>query len=521
MSPTVGGEELRLRAAVESSPTGLLMVDAAGEIKLVNREIERLFGYDRAELLGQRIEVLVPERYRKHHPGFRAGFGHSPQARAMGVGRDLYAVRKDGSEFPVEIGLTPVTTDEGLYIISSIVDISARKAYEEEQQRLEEQLRQSQKLEAVGQLAGGIAHDFNNILGMIMSFAELAREQHGDRADLVADLDEILASAGRGRDLVQRILRFSRRHHLTLRPLSMPEVIEEITALLRSTLPGNITVNVHVEPGLPQVMGDPVSVHQVVMNLATNAVDAMPAGGALRIGLAPFYARDSFVRAHPELREGHYVRLDFRDEGTGMDQATRERAFEPFFTTKAAGSGTGLGLAMVHGIMRDHGGTVLLDSELGKGTTVSCLLPASARGGPLPGGVAVLDEQEQGHGEHVMLVDDEVSLLNANSRRLGMSGFRVTQYSNPVLALQWLEEAGRDVDVLVTDYSMHGLSGVQLAEQVHRRYPDLPIILVTGYLEGFETEELSRVGIRKILTKPVSGRDFSEALREVLPSREP
>lgn len=516
MASNTGGEEIRLRAAVESSPTGLLMVDAHGAIKLVNREIERLFGYDRSDLLGQPMEKLVPERYRKHHPAFRAGFARAPQARAMGAGRDLYGVRSDGSEFPVEIGLTPVSTEDGLYIISSIVDITARKEAEAEQRRLEEQLRQSQKLEAVGQLAGGIAHDFNNILGMIMSFAELAREQHTDRIDLVSDLDEILAAAGRGRDLVQRILRFSRRHHLTLRPLSLPEVVEEITALLRSTLPGNVTIKVVIDQDLPAVMGDSVSVHQVLMNLATNAVDAMPNGGALRIGLTPFYARDSFVRSHPELREGPYVRLDFHDEGTGMDQSTRERAFEPFFTTKAPGAGTGLGLAMVHGIIRDHGGTVLLESEPGRGTTVTCLLPASDTGGDSQASAAGVEDRSIGRGEHILLVDDEVSLLNANSRRLASNGFRVTQYSDPSVALAWLEEEHREIDALVTDFSMHGLSGVQLAERVHQGYPALPIILVTGYLEGFEAEELSGVGIRKVLTKPVSGKDFTAALKEVL-----
>lgn len=519
MSSITGGEEIRLRAAVESSPNGLLMVDTSGTIKLVNREIERLFGYDRSELLGQPMEKLVPERYRRHHPGFRAGFAHSPQARAMGAGRDLYAVRSDGSEFPVEIGLTPVSTEDGLYIISSIVDISARKEAEAEQRRLEEQLRQSQKLEAVGQLAGGIAHDFNNILGMILSFAELAREQHGDRSDLVADLDEILAAAGRGRDLVQRILRFSRRHHLSLRPLRLPEVVQEITGLLRSTLPGNITIQVTTDSELPQVMGDPVSVHQVVMNLATNAVDAMPNGGTLRIAITPFYARDSFVRAHPELREGDYVRLDFQDEGTGMDTGTRERAFEPFFTTKAPGAGTGLGLAMVHGIMRDHGGTVMLDSEIGRGTTVTCLLPASEAVGSTARDRIRPEDLEAGTGEHIMLVDDEVGLLTANSRRLVASGYKVSQYSDPAAALRWLEQGTGNVDVLVTDYSMHGMNGVQFAERVHALYPTLPIILVTGYLEGFESEELAQVGIGAILTKPVTGREFANALRQALDRR--
>jgi PAS domain S-box-containing protein len=511
------GEELRLRAAVESSPNGLLVVDATGTIQLVNREVERLFGYDRSELLGQPVEMLVPERYRGHHPGFRSGFTHSPQARAMGAGRDLYAVRKDGSEFPVEIGLTPVTTAEGLSIITAIVDISTRKTAEAEQRRLEEQLRQSQKLEAVGQLAGGIAHDFNNILGMIITLAELAREQGAASPTLRADIEEILAAAGRGRDLVQRILRFSRRQHLSMRPLDIPEVIREIAALLRSTLPANVTIQVNVDARIPRVMGDLVSLHQVVMNLATNAADAMPHGGTMQIELAPFYARDSFVRAHPELREGGYVRLDVRDAGTGMDQVTRDRAFEPFFTTKPPGSGTGLGLAMVHGILRDHGGTVLLESSPGQGTTVTCLLPTAAEEAD---GTETFERPEGpatfGRGERVVLVDDEVSLLRANARRLEGFGFRVTTFNDPRQALQFLEGSSDPVDLLVTDYSMHGLSGVQFAERAHRCRPSLPIVLVTGYLEGFEPADLARIGIVEILTKPVQGVEFGTVLRRVL-----
>jgi PAS domain S-box-containing protein len=518
MASGAAGEELRLRAAVESSPNGLLMVDASGTIQLVNREVERLFGYDRRELLGRKIEVLVPERYRQHHPDFRSGFARSPQARAMGVGRDLYGVRKDGSEFPVEIGLTPVSTAEGLFIISSVVDITTRKESEAEQHRLEEQLRQSQKLEAVGQLAGGIAHDFNNILGMIITFAELARDRQDAPVGMTADLDEILAAAGRGRDLVQRILRFSRRHHLSLRPLDIPAVVAEIAALLRSTLPANVTIQVRVDERIPPVMGDLISIHQVVMNLVTNAADAMPGGGPLQIELAPFYARDSFVRSHPELHEGHYVRLDVRDAGTGMDQATRERAFEPFFTTKAPGSGTGLGLAMVHGILRDHGGTVLLDSVPGEGTTVTCLLPAVAEHAFETQGQenAARATDTLGHGERVLLVDDEASLLRANARRLEGFGFVVTKFADPIQALQYLEVASDPGDVLVTDFSMHGLTGVELAAHAHRQWPTLPIILVTGYLEGFEPEELARIGIVRILTKPVSGQDFGAVLREVL-----
>lgn len=516
MPPTGPGEEVRLRAAVESSPSGLLVVDATGSIVLVNRETERLFGYDRSELLGQPIELLVPARYREHHPAFRSGFVDAPRARAMGAGRDLHGRRKDGSEVPVEIGLTPVETDEGLYIISSVVDISARKAAEAEQRRLEEELRQSQKLEAVGRLAGGIAHDFNNILGMIVGFAELASNPEADRAQLQADLGEILAAANRGRDLVQRILRFSRRQAVSLQPINLSDVVQEIVALLRSTIPANFAIEVGIGDRLPMIMGDAVSIHQVLMNLANNAVDAMPSGGALHIHVDRFYARDSFVRTHPGLREGHYVRLAVRDTGVGMDPKTLDRAFEPFFTTKPPGRGTGLGLSMVHGIMSDLGGTVLLDSAPGRGTTVSCLLPLSED--------AVLDDsrgtgdiqRETPSGDLILLVDDEAGLLRVNSRRLASLGFRVISQQQPASALAWLEGTGELPAAVITDYSMPGMDGVEFARQVHGRYPALPIVLVTGYMEHFAEADLRHHGIVEVLTKPLTTAEFHQAVRAAI-----
>ncbi len=505
----------RLRAAVESAPSGLLMTDAGGVVVLVNREIERLFGYSRAELLGRPVELLVPHRFRDSHPAFRAGFAAAPSVRAMGAGRELFGLRKDGSEVPLEIGLTPVITDEGLFVISSIVDISARRNAEAEQARLEEQLRQAQKLEAVGRLAGGVAHDFNNVLTAILGYAELVRDAT-DLRTARADLEEILRAAERGRDLVGRILRFSRRQELELKPLDLARTVADAVRLLRATLPA--AVEIRMPEGAPprRVLGDATSVQQIVVNLVTNAAHAMPQGGVVEVGLEDFYVRDSFARDHPGLREGRYAMLRVRDEGVGMDEATRARAFEPFFTTKPAGEGSGLGLATVHGIVSDHGGMIWLDSEPGRGTLVTCVLPAlegieaALASGPL----AVA----RGKGERVLLVDDEPQLVEVGSRRLERLGYQVLAASNPSAALEALRGAPWMVDLLVTDLSMPGMSGLELARAASSLRRGLPIVLTSGYLEEIASEDLRAAGVRVVLRKPMELAELAAALRRALES---
>ena len=509
-----GAVDVRLRAAVESSPSGLLMVDAQGRVVLVNREIERLFGYDREELLGHLVEELVPERYRHAHVGLRGGFFSAPGARAMGAERELFGLRKDGVEVPIEIGLTPITTAEGLFVISSIVDITARKAAEGDRRQLEDQLRQAQKMEALGRLAGGVAHDFNNILAAIVGYAELALEAAG-RAELERDLGRVLSSATRGKELVERILRFSRRQEIALRPLDLAEVVTEAAQLLRATLPAAVEIRVQVEDEPPRVMADATAVHQILLNLANNAAQAMPAGGRLDIRLEPFYVRDSTARAHPTLREGFHVLLSVRDTGLGMNEATRARAFEPFFTTKPTGEGTGLGLALVHGIVRDHGGAVWLESAVGAGTTVSCALPAleaeSAREPALaPGGIP------RGRGEHVLLVDDEPALAELGQRRLQGLGYRATAATDPAVALELLRSAPAAYDLLITDFSMPGRNGLDLARAALAIRPGLPVLLLSGYMEEFPGSDLAGAGVRSVLKKPLSVAELATAVGDAL-----
>ena len=508
-----------LRAAVDSSPSGMLMTDGSGRLVLVNQEVERLFGYAREELLGRPVEMLVPERYRGRHAGFRAGFHQEPSARAMGAGRDLFGLRKDGSEIPVEIGLKPVATDEGLFVVASVVDIAARKQAEAERHALEEQLRQAQKMEAVGTLAGGIAHDLNNILAAIIGYGELMEREAQASEQLAGDLAELLASAQRGKKVVERILAFSRRQDSVRVPLDLGHALADLTPMLRATLPAAIDIRMVVHPDAPRVRADATAVQQVVMNLATNSAQAMPGGGTVEVLVEPFYARDSFARARPGLLEGSYAMLSVRDTGAGIPEAVRGRVFEPFFTTKQHGAGSGLGMAIVHAIMHDHQGFVELESEVGQGTEVRCLFPALEGAEESPRGAdAAL---RRGAGERVLLVEDESSLLRIGMRRLEDLGYRPTGQRDPTAALAHFQATPDAFDLLVTDYSMPKLTGLALARAAHALRPGLPIVMLTGYVEDMPEQDLRDAGVRRLLRKPQTLHELADTLRDALDAAPP
>jgi hypothetical protein len=504
--------EARFRAAVESSPSGMLMVDSHGHIILVNRAVERMFGYRREELLGGTVDMLVPERFRHQHPAERAGFFSAPRERSMGAGRDLFGLRKDSTEFPVEIGLNPIETEEGTFVLSSIVDISARKQAEKERLELEDQLRQSQKLEAIGTLAGGIAHDFRNILNGIIGYGELIREElTGAAAN--QDMAELLRFAERGKELVARILTFSRRQTSDRKPMPLSQAVSEAVKLLRATLPSSVDIALDIHE-VPKVMADATSVHQVITNLGTNASHAMPGGGRLNVTLETAYVRDSFARANPQLHEGEYCLLTVKDNGQGMDPLTRARAFEPFFTTKGPGSGTGLGLAMVHGIMKEHNGAVILSSEVGQGTTVRCYFPSNVE--EAASATAADTITVRGQGQRVLLVDDEPALARIGERRLMLLNYRVSTAVSARSALSLFQSDPAAFDLVITDFTMPEMNGLELAQELTRLRPDLPVLMTTGYIDDFPPGAILDAGVTRVLMKPLNMQELGRAVAEVL-----
>jgi PAS domain S-box-containing protein len=627
-------DEERFQAAVEASPSGMVLTDRDGTIVLVNREVERLFGYTREELVGRPVEMLVPSATRASHTGLRNQFFEDPQSRAMGAGRKLFGVHREGREIPVQIGLNPIRIEQDIYVLSSIVDISARQQaeaalhesrerfkllvesvqdyaivmldqagivrswnsgaqsiegyseneivgqdykvffteedraagrpdevlsrtaadgrFEEEAWRMrkdgsryfsnvvmtalrgpdgqllgfanvsrditerrsmEERLRHSQKMEAIGTLAGGIAHDFNNILLSIVGYSELAHTLASGNRQLIADIDQVTQAAERGRQLVQRILAFSRRHEITRVPTRLELPAREAIQLLRASLPTTIEMRETFDPNTPNVLSDETSIHQILMNLATNALQAMPDGGVLEIRLAPYTVGPHASIPRVGLKAGEYARLTVSDTGSGMPPEVQERAFEPFFTTKPQGSGTGLGLAVIHGIVESHGGAIELWSQIGKGTRFDIFLPAMETGATLADDTEV--EAAPPAKRHVMVVEDEQGLAMMQKRRLESFGYRVTVHTSSVEALEDFRARSGEFDLLITDNTMPKLTGLALAQEVRRIHPELPVLMISGLADIIDPSTLEEKGITRLLHKPHTGPELAQTLHEI------
>jgi nitrogen-specific signal transduction histidine kinase/ActR/RegA family two-component response regulator len=383
-----------------------------------------------------------------------------------------------------------------------------------DQAMLERQLRQAQKMEALGTLAGGIAHDFNNILYAILGFTTLAQEKVPADDSVHADLQEVLSAGERAADLVKQILSFSRQAEQEAVPLHVHLIVHEAAKLVRASVPRRIEIRKNVQKGNDVVLADPTQIHQVLMNLCTNAVHAMPKGdGILGIELEPIEVGAALARQIPDLLAGPYLRLRVSDTGKGMPPEMLERIFDPFFTTKEPGEGTGLGLAVVHGIVAGCGGAIHVQSKPGAGTVFDVYLPRYTESAPSAEDPA---RPPQAGREHVLVVEDEDQIGRMLAETLTRLGYHVTSASRGDEALEVFAADPTAFDLVLTDQAMPGMMGTELARELLKLRPDLPIVLCTGFSQILSEEDARQAGIRELVMKPIMRSELSEAIRRAL-----
>ena len=394
-------------------------------------------------------------------------------------------------------------------------EIEDRKRAESEKQKIATRLRQAQKMESIGTLAGGIAHDFNNILSAIMGYSEMTLYNISEDSKARGNLEQVLQASNRAKDLVNQILAFSRQSEQTRKPVQIGPLVKETLKLMRASLPTTIEILEHTNENGALIEADPTQIHQVLMNLCTNASDAMSEkGGVLKVDLDRLTIDEKEAAlTHPDLNPGIYEMISVSDTGNGMDSATIERIFDPYFTTKKAGKGTGMGLAVAHGIVKSHGGAINVHSDLGKGTTFQVLLPS------IDGMAKQEDEEDKPlptGDERILFVDDEAALVDLGKQMLEHLGYKVEGKTSAIEALDTFRANPDSFDLIMTDKTMPNLTGFDLGKECKKIRPEIPIILFTGFSESSILLRAGRMGISEIIMKPLLMRDLAEVIRKVL-----
>jgi PAS domain S-box-containing protein len=495
----------RLAAIVASSEDAIVGRTLDGTIQTWNTGAERLYGFTASEALGRSIRMLVPPdrlgELERINEALRRG-EPVPQFETV-------RLKKNGTPVEVSLSLSLIRDPGGVTLgVSAIArDVTERK-------RLESQIRRAQKMEAIGTLAGGIAHDFNNLLSAMIGYAEMAGDELPAGSRAAESLEEVLAAGKRAKELVRQILTFSRQAEQERKPIQLHLVIKEALKLVRASLPATIEIRQAIRETAGVVLADPIQMHQVIMNLCANAEHAMrPAGGVLEVRLEATDVDAAYAACHPPLRPGPHVRLTVRDTGHGMDAKVVERIFDPFFTTKEPGEGTGMGLAMVHGIVTDHAGAVSVESAPGRGTRFQICLPrcpdAEAREAP---------QEQPGRGarERILVVDDEPSLAYLWGEMLERSGYRSVGFTSSLEALEAFQRSPGSFDLALIDQTMPQLTGDRLAREMLRLRPHFPIILCSGVGQTPLQDAAEALGVRAFLPKPLARRDLVLAVQRIL-----
>jgi PAS domain S-box-containing protein len=544
----------------------MVIVDASGKITLVNAQTEKLFGYKREELLGKTVENLMPDRFRGNHLGHREQYAKAPRLRMMGSGMELFGRRKDGTEFPVEISLSPFKSKDGILVFSAIRDITlqrqarkelaeaketlelrvrdrtrelqqanqalqaeiARRELAQQQRdqeqdrakRLEEQLAQTERMEAIGRLAGGVAHDFNNLLGVILGNSELLLQDESLGKRLGERLQEIKMAGEEATSLTRQLLAFSRQQVFERQILDLNVVLRDMQPLLARIIRESIHFELDLGKQVGSIRIDRSQLAQVILNLVANARDAMTSGGRLRVETCNVELDESYTREHVDVRPGSYVQLSVTDSGSGMDRETVSRIFEPFFTTKEHGRGSGLGLATVYGIVRQSGGHVWVYSEPGLGTTFKIYFPRVIEASDSPPR-RVLADAASSASETILLVEDSRLLAKVTRDFLVSDGYDVLMAANPREAFRISESHHAPIHLLLTDVVMPDMNGRELAEQLLAKRPEMKVLYMSGYTNGILLEHAFRAEDSAFIEKPFSHDALARKVRHTLNPRMP
>jgi PAS domain S-box-containing protein len=508
--------ELLESAILDTIPTAVLGLQDR-RIIFANKAAESVFGWTPKELIGRETRMLYRNdcEYDQIGQTIYSSLGGNNYCQM-----EISCRKKDGEEFLCQFYTTSIGghLSEGR-IIAFYEDITGKRKEEKERVLLEKQLSQAQKMEAIGTLAGGIAHDFNNILGAIIGNTEMALLDVESNTRIEKYLKRVFSASERATDLVKQILTFSRQHEKEMRPLKMTPLIKEVMKLLRASLPSSIRIKQEITAYPDVILADPTQIHQVIMNLSTNAAHAMrESGGTLDIRLTNLDAKSCNLGTYPGLTPMAYLELTISDTGHGMEPAVQERIFDPFFTTKAHGEGTGLGLSVVHGIVKYHNGSIKVESVPGKGTAFHIIIPALQNEGEAF--VAEKRDQVPRGTERILFVDDEEPLIQLAEEMLSSLGYKVIGMTDSLEVLDLINKRADLFDIVITDQTMPNLTGKELAKKIIGIRPDIPIILCTGLPKEKTSDNEEFSGIREYLSKPISRRTLAEAVRRVLDQKE-
>jgi two-component system, cell cycle sensor histidine kinase and response regulator CckA len=508
-TPDHVGVDLYL-AMLDSALDAIVGMDSGGLITEFNVAAQRMFGYSRAEAIGQAMsDLIVPPALREQHAKGLARYIAGGESTILGRRIAITAMRRDRTEFPVELSIQRVGRTAPPIFTGFIRDITERK-------ELEEQLRHSQKMDAIGQLAGGVAHDFNNLLTVILGHASRLTADGMQADDAKDSVRQMAEAAERAASLTRQLLAFSRKQVIQPTELDLNEVVSTLIKMLERILGEDITLQVDPSLTAPLLRGDRVMMEQIVLNLALNARDAMPGGGGLMIAIAVEEIGGAFVRENPEAIPGRFVRLSVTDTGCGIAPEQMPRIFEPFFTTKDIDKGTGLGLATVYGIVKQHRGWLTVRSELGKGTTFHAYLPAIDIP-PQPAAVRSPTESARGGLETILLVEDESAVRALARQVLERHGYTVLEAVDGVSALAMWQEQRERINLVVTDMVMPGgVSGRQLADRILADGLGTRIIITSGYSVDMFGQELAHTEVGRFLPKPYNSPQLLRAVRAIL-----